>query len=316
MLTYELSSEDLVDIRFAVSPAAEAGLSMRALRNPGRFPLQLPWVRRVQPRLEQLDWDVLDCLLNDRMASPDFLAPHPESPLTRFEDELEAIASTNRETFERQLVAINGQLPPALADRGAVGRVAEALREYWTLLIQPYWPRMRAVLSGDISYRGYVLAQRGTAAMLNDLAPVITYEDGLLRVDRVSDPSRRERVGGRGLTLLPTMFGPYAVIPFDIGAPPLVGYPPRGQGLLWMSAEPATPDDLARLLGAPKAQILTLVAERPRTTRDLSLELGVTPSAVSQHLQVLRRNGLVEPYRVGKLVHYQGTDLTALLVGR
>lgn len=316
MLTYELSPQDLVDIRFAVSPAGEAGLSMRALRDPGRFPLQLPWVRLVQPRLDQLDWEVLRYLVNERMGSPDFLAPRPDSPLTSFEDELETIASTDRDTFERQLVAVNGHLPPPLAHAAGLTRVTEAFQAYWTLLIEPYWPRMKAVLAGDITYRGHVLAQRGTAAMLGDLAPTITYADGLLRVDGVSNPSRRERVGGRGLTLQPTMFGPQAVIPFDIGGLPIVGYPPRGQGLLWTSPEPTTPDDLTRLLGAPKAQILTLVSEHPRTTRDLSLALAVTPSAVSQHLQVLRRTGLLERYRVGKLVHYQSTSLTTLLIGR
>lgn len=72
MLTYELTSQDLEDIRFAVSPAAETVLSLRALRDPGRFPLQLPWVRAVQPLLDRLDWTVLRWLVNDRMGSRDF----------------------------------------------------------------------------------------------------------------------------------------------------------------------------------------------------------------------------------------------------
>jgi hypothetical protein len=51
VLTYVLNSQDLADVRFAVSPVAEMVLSLRALRDPGRFPLQLGWVRTVQPQV-------------------------------------------------------------------------------------------------------------------------------------------------------------------------------------------------------------------------------------------------------------------------
>lgn len=309
MLIYELTAHDLEEIRFAVSPAAEAVLSLRALRDPGRFPLQLPWVRAVQPSLERLDWTVLRWLVNDTMGSPDFLTPRPTSPLTQFGDELELIAAVDRDTFDRQLTAVNGQVPEGLD----ITKVVGALRDYWRTVMAPYWPRMRTILSSDISYRGYQMTQGGTGAMLNDLGAAIAYRDGRLLVDRVSNPSRTERVGGRGLVLQPTLFGPHAVIPFDIGAEPLLGYPPRGQGHLWSVLEPPSRRDLARLIGTPRARILDLLTH-PRTTTDLAIELGVTPSAVSQHLGLLRRTGLVEPQRTGKLVLYRLTELAELLI--
>jgi DNA-binding transcriptional ArsR family regulator len=150
--------------------------------------------------------------------------------------------------------------------------------------------------------------------MLNGLGPAITYDDGLLKVDRVSDPSRTEKVDGRGLVLQPTLFGPHAVIPFDIGAEPLLGYPPRGQANLWSVVEPPSQKDLAQLIGTPRTHILSLLTH-PRTTTDLAGELKVTPSAVSQHLQLLRRTGLVEPQRTGKQVLYKPTELALLLTG-
>lgn len=315
MLTYELTSRDLEEVRFAVSPAAETVLSLRALQDPGRFPLQLPWVRAVQPLLEALDWSVLRWLVNDRMGSPDFLTPRPTSPLTQFQDELELIAAVDRTTFERQLIAVNGQLPDVLAGSDGVAKVVEALHEYWQTAMAPYWSRMRTVLSADISFRGHVLTEQGTGVMLNELGPAISYQEGLLRVDKVSDPSRTERVDGRGLVLQPTLFGPHAVIPFDIGAEPLLGYPPRGQGHLWSVVEPPSKRDLAQLIGTARARILELLTH-PRTTTDLATELKVTPSAVSQHLQLLRRTGLVEPERTGKQVLYRPTELAALLTGR
>ncbi|MEV0284112.1 DUF5937 family protein [Kribbella sp. NPDC050820] len=314
MLTYELTAQDLEDIRFAISPAAETVLSLRALQDPGRFPLQLPWIRAVQPVLEQLDWGVLRWLVNDTMGSPDFLTPRPTSPLTQLDEELELVGAVDCETFERQFVAVNGKVPDELAGADGVTRIVDALREYWRTVMAPYWDRMRTILSADISYRGHLVTQQGTAAMLNDLAPVISYHDGRLRIDQVSNPSRTESIDGRGLVLQPTLFGPHAVIPFDIGAEPLIGYPPRGQGNLWSVVEPPSRRDLDQLIGTPRATILALLTH-PRTTSDLAAELKVTPSAVSQHLQLLRRTGLVEAQRTGKLVLYRPTELADLLTG-
>ncbi|WP_350279149.1 DUF5937 family protein [Kribbella sp. HUAS MG21] len=309
MLTYRLTARDLADVRFAVSPVAEMVLSFRALRDPGRFPLQLGWVRAVQPAVAGLDWDVLRWLVNDTMGSPDFLTPRPTSPLTQLTDELDLIARVPQQTFERQLIAVNSELPDVTVDK-----VVTALAEYWDAAMAPYWSRMRTLLSADISYRGHVLTQHGTGAMLNGLGPAISYADGVLEVDRVAEQSRVEDVDGRGLVLQPTLFGPHAVIPFDPGADPLLGYPPRGQAHLWSVVEPPSQRDLAQLIGTPRARILELLTH-PRTTTDLAGELRVTPSAVSQHLQLLRRTGLVEPQRTGKQVLYKPTELAALLTG-
>jgi DNA-binding transcriptional ArsR family regulator len=310
VLTYQLTSRDLADVRFAVSPVAEMVLSFRALRDPGRFPLQLGWVRAVQPYVAELDWDVLRWLVNDTMGSPDFLTPRPTSPLTQLSDELDVIANVDHDTFERQLRAVNGELPADLT----IDKVVHALQDYWQTAMAPYWGRMRTLLSADISYRGHVLTQQGTGAMLNGLGPAISYSDGLLKVDRVAEKSRTEAIGGRGLVLQPTLFGPHAVIPFDPGADPLLGYPPRGQAHLWSVVEPPSRQDLAQLIGTARARILELLTY-PRTTTDLAGELKVTPSAVSQHLQLLRRTGLVEPQRTGKQVLYRPTELAALLTG-
>jgi len=316
VLTYLLAPGDLGEIRFAISPSTEAILSLRALRDPSRFPLQLPWVRRVQNRLADLDWEVLGCLMNERMGSPDFLTPPMSGPLTTYAADLAAIAGTDRADVERQLVAVNGHLPEPLAGPDALGRILTAMERYWRIMLAPHWPRMRTILEADVAYRGRVVTQDGTAAMLNGLAPTIGYADGRLRADQVSNPSREESVAGRGLTLYPTMFGPGAVIPFDVGHQPELGYPARGQGTLWeLPARPSS-SDLGRLIGRERLRILGLLRGRPRSTGDLAVELAVTAPAVSQHLQLLRRTGLVDSYRVGKQVFYQPSDLATMLIGR
>jgi len=315
MLTYLLAPGDLGEIRFAVSPATEAILSLRALRDPARFPLQLPWVRRVQDRLRELDWEVLNHLMNDRMGSPDFLTPPLAGPLTTYAADLEVIARTAQGEVERQLVAINGHLPAALAGPAALDRITAAMERYWQVMIEPHWPRMRTILEADVAYRGRVITQDGTAAMLNDLAPTITYRRGRLEASQVANPSREEAIAGRGLILYPTMFGPGAVIPFDEGAHPELGYPARGQGTLWALRERPSASDLGALIGRERLRILLLLGAGPRSTSDLAVELAVTPSAVSQHLRLLRRTGLVDSYRVGKRVFYQPSDIATALTG-
>jgi DNA-binding transcriptional ArsR family regulator len=69
------------------------------------------------------------------------------------------------------------------------------------------------------------------------------------------------------------------------------------------------------LLGAPRVRLLSALRS-PATTTALARRLGVTPSAVSQHLAVLHRGGLVDKRRSGRAVLYQSTALgLALLRG-
>ncbi|MEO8889889.1 MAG: helix-turn-helix domain-containing protein [Jatrophihabitantaceae bacterium] len=53
----------------------------------------------------------------------------------------------------------------------------------------------------------------------------------------------------------------------------------------------------------------------PATTTDLARALAVTPSAVSQHLRVLRESGLVRRERAGRTVLYASTELGIALLG-
>ena len=69
----------------------------------------------------------------------------------------------------------------------------------------------------------------------------------------------------------------------------------------------------AQLLGTVRARLLSALRS-PATTTSLARALGVTPGAVSQHLSVLYRGGLVERTRSGRAVLYQATDLGRALL--
>src|SRR5689334_24968115 len=81
MIEYELAGNDLGEVRFAISPLNELTLSLRTLRDPGRFPLQLPWLRATARLRADLDLELLGALTNESLWTPDFLNPRPYTPL-------------------------------------------------------------------------------------------------------------------------------------------------------------------------------------------------------------------------------------------
>ncbi len=51
-------------------------------------------------------------------------------------------------------------------------------------------------------------------------------------------------------------------------------------------------------------KILQLLLDKHHCSRSLALTLGITESAVSQHMTVLKKTGLVKGFRHGRHVHY------------
>ncbi|WP_394554667.1 DUF5937 family protein [Agromyces sp. MMS24-JH15] len=316
MLRYLLTEGDVADVRFGLSPLCELGLSLRAVRDPARYPLQLGWVRRTQAARADLDAAVLDALIDDRLWTPDFLNPRPSSPMTRLEDEFAALLELPAEAFHADLVAVHGRVPDVLAGpvRPALRRVVAVLADLWEASFEPYWPRMRTVLEADIVHRGRQVAQSGLASMLNALSPTVEYAGGEVRV-RLRAPGDRTRpIGGEGLMLVPTLFTRNASAPVGDG-PPMVLYPARGQGGLWEAERVPPPGAVAAVLGEVRAGLLAALGD-PASSTELAVRLGVTTSAVNQHLRVLRAAGLLTSTRYGRSVLYLRSDLgSAFLAG-
>ncbi|KQM80706.1 DUF5937 family protein [Agromyces sp. Leaf222] len=317
MLRYVLNEDDVGAVRFALSPLCELGLSLRAIREPARFPLQLGWLRRTEEARDRLDMRVLGALIDERMWTPDFLNPRPASPLTRLEDEFRVLAATPPDVFRSDLVAVHGFVPDVLAGSTsqALRRIIRALRQLWETCFEPYWPRMRAVLEADVVYRGRQIAQAGVASMLNGLSPRIAYDHGVVSV-RLADPNDRTiAIDGNGLTLMPTMFTRRASAPVGDG-PPMILYSARGQGALWEAEPVANPAAVAAVLGEARASLLAALGD-PASSTELGVRFGVSASAVNQHLRVLRDAGLLVSTRYGRSVLYLRSELgSALLESR
>lgn len=321
-MRYELAGMDLADVRFAVSPLNELTLSLRTWRDPGRFPVHVPWLRRTQEARERLDGEVLTALTNDGMCTPDYLSPRPRSPLTRLDDELARVEAVGDDVVATDLAAVHPRGLPAPL-RGPVARVRRrittALTDYWEACFAPYWPRMRAVLQADVVHRGTVVSAGGVGAMFDTLAERVSFDDGVVSVRLTShDRSLRRATTGVGLTLVPTLFTRAASCPISPGEPPMIMYGARGTGTLWQADRQALREvadgAVAAVLGQVRAGLLAAL-EHPASSTELAGRLGVSTSAVNQHLRVLRDAGLLTSARAGRSVLYLRSEVGDALVG-
>ncbi|WP_371364470.1 ArsR/SmtB family transcription factor [Jatrophihabitans sp. GAS493] len=115
------------------------------------------------------------------------------------------------------------------------------------------------------------------------------------------------------MTLLPSLFVRYASTPITPQEPPLLMYAARGIGTLWESERTTAPAALEAVLGGVRAGLLNLLAS-PASSTELALRLGVSPSAVNQHLRPLRDAGLLISARHGRSMLYLRSALGDQLV--
>ncbi|MFG2295655.1 DUF5937 family protein [Streptomyces sp. NPDC048603] len=323
---HHLNSGDLLRCRFAISPRWETQEAVRVLLRPERHGYHLPWIRRIRDAARELDLRPLWLLMPVRGHNPDFLWPPPTGPAATFEEEMAAVRRTDpeaaREDLRRSLVCTPGALESpigrAMLDdpARAVQDLADLSEAAWRALVEPEWPRLRALLEADIAFHSRRLAAGGLAALFDGLHPDLTWDEdtGTLTVDRATRYDRE--LGGRGLVLMPSAFvWPDVVGGFDPPWQPTVVYPARGVGALWAPSADRAPDALARLLGRARADVLCALPE-PASTTALARRLGLAPSSVSAHLKALHGAGLLTRRRDGRHVRYEQSALgTALAAG-
>ncbi|GAB3848553.1 DUF5937 family protein [Dactylosporangium cerinum] len=326
-LTVELNVTDLAATRFATSPLSETVACLQQLGGHERRVTTRPWLRWARDQLARdpvnLAW-TWPLLVNGRPTWPEFLVPAPAGPHPTIEAELAALRQTPARQVRASLTRVFGaDLPPAAAALAAdpaegLRGIAGELRTAHRRLIAPHWPRLRAILDADVLHRAERLATGGAERLFAGLHPEVRWRDGrLMLVGRRWPVDVTVRHAPRGLVLIPVALGPpHVFIKQHTSTRTTVRYPARGTVRLTGDAEaPEAPEALERLLGRAKARILDLLCV-PATTSDLAGALGVTPSAVSQQLAVLRDCGLVQGRRAGRTVLYRTTELgTALCAG-
>jgi DNA-binding transcriptional ArsR family regulator len=316
-LTIDLSVSDLARTRFAISPLSEtiAGLQQLGI---WREDIHKRWIRwasaelAARPLALPRTWPLI---VNDKPSWPQFLLPAPASAGTTIDDNLAAMRQTTARQVRTSLQRVFGDdLPDSAAElatdpAAGLRAIAAELRAAHDRLIAPHWSRIKAVLDADIAYRARQLAVGGAARLFADLHPDLRWSDGRLTLVDVARGDRASTgTAPGGLVLVPLVLGPpYVLIKLRTTTQTTVRYPARGVGALWATGTRPADGAAARLLGRPRAELLEALRS-PATTTDLARILNVTPSAVSQHLGVLRDSGLVAGQRNGRSTLYLTTE--------
>jgi DNA-binding transcriptional ArsR family regulator len=328
-LTLDVGVADIAATRFAVSPLSETVLAVLLLGNPGWSTVNLPWVHWARAELGKRAlrlptlWPLI---VNGRPSWPEWLAPAPVTRSPALADELAVVRATTpaRIAMSLRIVFGEGDGDWPLSARELTSRPAETLAsitgelaEFHRRLLLPHWERMRSVLDADIAYRATgLLAAGGARDLLNDLHPELRWTNGTLTLTKQHDTrgDRKVAPGSDGLVLVPSVFvWPMVMMKARTASQVTVRYPARGAATVWR-AEPPSIAATAELLGAPRARLLSLLRS-PATPGQLARQLAVTPSAVSQHLAVLHRSGLVDRQRTGRRVLYTTSNLGLSLLG-
>jgi len=325
VIQIRMSVRDLGRARFAYSPLAEVAESLHMMASDRIPSLYRGWFTAVQGRLSRVDLALLTAVVPARPLIADCLFAGAVDRTTTIEQQLRLIAELPADELGEQISAVwQGDRVPQRAQEliaagsAGPGRLAEALWEYWSVAVAPHWPRIRAVLDDDVAFRAAELTKAGVAGMLAGLHPEISVHDEVLRIDkkRYADHREERDLSGVGLMLVPSVFvWPNVVFAVSPAGPPSLTYAARGVGNLSTDGDPTVVDEdaLGALLGRSRAAILVALA-LPHTTTELALKLGQSPSAVSQHLSVLRRSGLLTSWRSGRRVLYRRTELATSIV--
>ncbi|MGY0235811.1 DUF5937 family protein [Longispora urticae] len=308
---------DLLRCRFGMSAVFETVSAIR-LTSPEESPgHHQRWLDAARPRLAGLDLRPVTLLQPRRGYAPDFLAPPPTGPLVRFDEDLARIAATPPERVRAE-IELSLRDTPGAAD-SATGRLllgdpAEVLRlltgllrEAWHVLVEPVWPRVRALLDADVGFQSRRLAEGGLDRLFAELHPALRWQDNTLTRARGDDDHRDLR--GEGVLLMPSVFKwDQVVVVLDPPWQPAVIYPARGIGALWEPAH-GTPDAaLARLIGRTRAALLTGLTG-PATTTALAHRYALAAGTVSEHLTILRDAGFVVGERHRHEIRYRRTAL-------
>ena len=328
LLVLELDVADLAATRFAISPLHETTRAMLLLANPSPPVVNLPWVRWARAQLGRRPlrmpraWPLI---VNGLPTHPEFLSPAPSVKAPGLDAELARVRATPAEPVQASLRRVFGDHPwpdsaTELFERPteSLAEIADELAECHDRLVGPHWERIQPVLEADIVYRAGLLAGGGARSLFSDLHPDLRWSGGTLTLtDTDEGPSRfRVMMGPDGVVLIPSVFNwPLVSVSKATSSQTTLIYPARGTATVWEGGVAAAPDAVEELLGPARARLLGALRS-PATTSALALRFGVTPSAVSQHLAVLHRSGLVDRERSGRRVLYQASELGLALLDR
>ncbi|MEU3568592.1 helix-turn-helix domain-containing protein [Kitasatospora sp. NPDC036755] len=324
MVLLRLDSRALSRSRFALSPLAETLGAAIALSRPCTDTWLAPWHARHHAAFRaRLDADPfargMVALISSTKYLPDHVSfPPPGGMRTRLHEELAQMARVPDEAVGASLqLAVEASwerhdLGAWLTGHDWAGRTAELFRHIWDTHLAADWPRRRALLERDVTYRAGLLAAYGWPRAVERMNrhSVWVGADAIRFSNR---PGHDRVVGPEGMLFVPyTCAGQGTWLCEAPGLPYALVYPARGTGDLQSAGAGPRNQALARLIGTGRTAILRAL-ESPATSSELAAELDLSLGTVGGHLAVLREAELVVGERTGRRVVYRRTEAGEVL---
>ncbi len=339
------SSRPLELLRFAWSPMFESVLSMKPLVQPKREPAHLPWVRRCRDLPSDLRAEVRLLTGTFQHFTPGVFEVGMLGDSPDFADELAAFREIDLDLFVHEVsLALGGlgcghdlelertvvhdpeyrrlvveaapdedtaELARQLfADPTAVReRYAALLARYWEEAFAEEWSRLLPRIEAEVADAARTLVTRGAAGLVEELLPEATWhaDEHAIEIERPWDESVDVARRG-GLHIVPTMYGwPRVLIALVEPWALAIVAPLRDlrRPEVPLAADHEVADGLRALGDETRLQIARLVAEQPRSTKELAELLKASDSAVNRHLKILDGAGIVTGERDGYFVLYR-----------
>lgn len=180
---------------------------------------------------------------------------------------------------------------------------------YWDAAFRDEWARLLPRIEAEVTDGARALVTRGAPGLIAELLPEGHWDDEASTIviekpyEAVSDVAERG-----GLLFVPTVYGwPRVLIevlePWSLG----VFFPLRDlrQPEVPLASDHEVADGLRALGDETRLQITRMVAEQPRSTKELSELLRLSDSSVSRHLKILEAAAVVDKTRDGYFVLYR-----------
>lgn len=335
-----LNSDDLARVRLLpnADPIDEMIIGAHSLRSRFDNPVWAGWARRTVAALGPAGAALMDVMDSGFIQISDLTRTEP-SVGHSFDETLESILSAPRRKWRSEVEYLTSLgIPPGPAvnissgSNSSIHQLGKALQRFHQAALDPYWPAMSAYAASGRDTHMRLLAEGGVDRLLAGLHPNITWQAPILTIRlhvacppgcihqmvfRSFTPTGNLYVGGRGLTLLPSVFASSPTLRIadpDENEPFVLTYPVAIDWANLIDPTTTVSDPLVALMGSTRALVLQTLAGGPLTTSELARAVRVSVATASEHATVLRTANLVESNRDGNRVRHRVTTLGSTLV--
>lgn len=187
--------------------------------------------------------------------------------------------------------------------------MVDLLQRYWDHAFADEWDRIRPRIEAEVTEGARTLVTAGMAGLVAEFLPEGRWDASRssITVDKPWDRSCDVAERG-GMLFVPTVYGwPNVLIELAHPWPLSVFFPLRElrQPEVPHASDHEVASGLRALGDETRLQITRLVAEEPRSTKELAALLSLSESAVSRHLKTLASAGVVDSHRDGYFVLYR-----------